>query len=71
MACQVTRWKCRKENYKMTIIVLLPILVAIIGALVYALASGKASELGRIAFFCGLLAFLMTSSQQVVTLLGK
>lgn len=37
-------------------IVAIPLLVAIVGALVYALSSNpKASELGRIAFSCGLL----------------
>jgi hypothetical protein len=36
------------------------LLVALIGGLVYALApGGKASEIGRIMFFCGLLATLM------------
>jgi len=38
----------------------LSLLIAIIGALTYALATnGKVSELGRIAFFAGLLAFLL------------
>lgn len=40
-------------------IVLLSPLVALAGALVYALSSnGKASELGRLAFGCGLLVCL-------------
>jgi len=39
----------------MTLSILVPLLVAIAGALVYGLAGGKLSELGRIAFFVGLL----------------
>ena len=40
----------------MTMTILLPLLVCVLGALVYALvANGKASELGRIAYFVGLL----------------
>lgn len=36
--------------------ILFPALVAVLGVLVYALASNpKVAELGRIAFFCGLL----------------
>jgi Na+/phosphate symporter len=31
-----------------------PLLIALAGALVYAFSSAKPSELGRIAFFCGL-----------------
>jgi Na+/phosphate symporter len=38
----------------------LSLLIALIGALVYALASNaKVCELGRLAFGCGLLAFLL------------
>jgi hypothetical protein len=40
----------------MTVVALVPAIVAIVGALVYALTTGKASELGRVAFLCGLLA---------------
>lgn len=33
-----------------------PVLLAVVGVVTYALASnGKVAELGRIAFFCGLL----------------
>lgn len=35
-----------------------PGIVCVVGALAYGLAAGKAQELGRIAFFCGLLALL-------------
>jgi hypothetical protein len=45
----------------------LPLLISIIGALVYALSSnGKAAELGRIAFSCGLLVTLMTMAHHIV-----
>lgn len=50
-------------------VVLLPLLVAVIGVLVYALASNpKVVELGRIAYFSGLLAFLLAGGEQVVSL---
>lgn len=39
-----------------------PLLVAVIGLLVYALSTNaKVAELGRIAFFAGLLAALISS----------
>lgn len=42
------------------IIIGLALLVAIIGAFLYIAASNpKVAELGKIMFFCGLLAFLM------------
>lgn len=41
-------------------IIYLPLLVAIIGLLMYALAKdGKVVEIGRIMFWVGLLAFLL------------
>jgi hypothetical protein len=40
-------------------VIYLSLLVALIGMLVYALSNnGKVAELGRLAFACGLLAFL-------------
>jgi Na+/phosphate symporter len=40
-------------------IIYLTLLVALIGVLMYALAANpKLQEIGRIMFFCGLLAFL-------------
>lgn len=52
----------------MMITILLPLAVCLVGALVYALASGKAVELGRIMFFCGLLATLLHLSARVLEL---
>ena len=53
-------------------IVLLPVLVAVVGVLCYALATNpKVAEMGRIAFFCGLLAFLLAGGEQVISLLGR
>jgi len=50
-------------------VVLLPLLVAVIGVLVYALASNlKVIEMGKLAYFAGLLAFLLAGSEQVVSL---
>jgi hypothetical protein len=41
-------------------IILLPLLVALVGVLMYALsANPKLVEIGRIMFFAGLLAFLL------------
>ena len=46
--------------------------VALIGVLMYALcANPKLQEIGRIAFSCGLLAFLLQLSPQAISLLGK
>jgi Na+/phosphate symporter len=42
------------------IIIGVPALICIVGAFVYILSTnGKAVELGRIMFFCGLLAILL------------
>jgi len=47
----------------------LSLLVALLGVLGYALASNaKLAEIGRIAFFSGLLAFLLQISPKVVGL---
>jgi hypothetical protein len=44
-------------------IVFLSLLVAIVGVLIYALATNaKVSEIGRLAYFAGLLAFLIATS---------
>ena len=52
----------------MTIVISL--LFALLGALVYVLSQNpKFQELGRIAFGCGLLAFLLQGSSKVVELL--
>lgn len=39
-------------------------LVAIVGLLIYALAAGKAQEVGRIMFFTGLLILLLRIGSQ-------
>lgn len=47
--------------------ILVPLLVCLAGALVYALsANGKVSELGRIAYFCGLLWLVYEFSSHVI-----
>lgn len=49
--------------------VLLPLLIALIGVLMFALApSEKLQEIGKIMFFCGLLAFLLVGGPQAVSL---
>jgi Na+/phosphate symporter len=48
-------------------IIYLSLLVAIVGVLMYALAANpKLSEIGRLAFFAGLLAFLLESLPRMV-----
>ncbi len=45
------------------------LLVALVGVLMYALsANGKVVEIGRIAFFAGLLSFLLQLSPQMLSL---
>lgn len=52
-------------------IIYVPLLVAIVGALCYLLsANGKVQELGRIGFFCGLLVFLWQYAGSKVSPLG-
>lgn len=51
------------KRYGMTIY--LSLLVAILGLVVYALTEGKASEAGRIAYFCGLFTFLLTKASVI------
>lgn len=42
-------------------VIFLPLLVALVGLLMYALsANPKPAEIGRILLWCGLLAFLLT-----------
>lgn len=50
------------------ITILVPLLVAVVGALVYGLANGKASELGRLAYAAGLLVTLFGVGQHVLKL---
>lgn len=53
-------------------LVYLSLLVALIGLLVYLLTTNsEAKELGRIAFGCGLLAFLIKVGEPLVNLLGR
>lgn len=53
-------------------IIVLPLLIALIGVLMYAFSTNaKVSEVGRIMFFCGLLAFLLRGAGEVIALLGK
>lgn len=57
-------------------IVLLPLLIAVVGLIMYILNSkdpGNAvwAEIGRIMFFAGLLAFLLAGPDQVITLFSR
>ena len=54
----------------LTVILIIPLLVCIIGMLVYALsANPKVCEMGRIAFGCGLLVTLFAFATNGVKLL--
>jgi len=47
----------------------LTLLVALVGVLMYALCTNpKLAEIGRIMFFCGLLAFLLGAAPEVIKL---
>jgi Na+/phosphate symporter len=49
------------------VIIYLSLLIAIVGLLMYALAANpKLQEVGRLAFFAGLLAFLLESVPRMV-----
>lgn len=50
-------------------IVLIPILAAIAGALIYAFASGKVSEIGRITFGAGILVALLALAGSSIRLI--
>mgnify|MGYP001585277591 CR=1 FL=1 len=53
----------------MTVIAIVPLLVCVIGLLVYALASNtKVAELGRLSFAMGLLVTLLVFASKVVRL---
>ncbi|MGH8748809.1 MAG: hypothetical protein ACREU5_06855 [Burkholderiales bacterium] len=52
----------------MTITILLPLAVALLGALLYGFAPGKAQELGRLMFAMGLLAAMIHLSARVLEL---
>ncbi len=43
----------------MNLALALPLAVMLVGVVLYVVAAGKASEAGRIAFFCGLLVSLL------------
>lgn len=50
--------------------IFLPLIVALIGLLMYALcANPKLQEIGRLSFFAGLLAFLLQAGPHLVSLL--
>lgn len=51
------------------LITLVPLLVAIAGALLYALTEGKLSELGRLLFFAGALVVVMALAGRSVKIL--
>lgn len=51
-------------------IIYFSLLVCVVGALVYALAANpKMVELGRLAYACGLLAFLLIGVQHLVSVI--
>ena len=52
--------------------IFLPLLICVLGLLVYALAANpKVQELGRLSFFAGLLVFLLQIGEHIVSVFGK
>lgn len=52
-------------------IIALALLVALIGVLMYALVENpKLSEIGRLMFFAGLLAFLLQGADKLMKIIG-
>ncbi len=48
-------------------IAIVPLLILVVGLLLYALSSNaKVAELGRLAFVCGLLVVCMTMASKVI-----
>ncbi len=47
-------------------IVYIPLIVALIGLLIFALTNGKAAEAGKLAYFAGLLVTLLGLAGRVV-----
>jgi Na+/phosphate symporter len=57
------------EGASSMLIAIIPFIVLIVGLLMYALAANpKISEIGRIMFFCGLLALCFTFARQTLSL---
>lgn len=53
-------------------IIFLSLLVAVIGLLLYVLATNpKVQEIGRLAFFAGLFVFLMQATPHMVGVIAK
>jgi Na+/phosphate symporter len=49
------------------LIAVMPLLLVLIGLVIYVLSSnGKAAEIGRITFFCGLLVTVLTLARTTV-----
>lgn len=49
------------------VVTVVPLVLLILGALIYALAANvKASEMGRIMFFCGLLVLTFALAREVL-----
>lgn len=56
--------------YTIPMIALVPILVAIIGVVIYTVSGNpKVAEIGRIAYGCGLLVFLLSAIHQTVSIM--
>ncbi len=52
-------------------IIAFSLLVALVGVLMYALCvNPKLAEIGRLMFFAGLLAFLLTGVKEVLKIIG-
>jgi hypothetical protein len=60
------------QERQVDMIIVLSLLVALVGVLMYALSGNpKLVEIGRLAFFAGLLAFLLLGSGPAINLLHR
>lgn len=48
------------------IVAVFPLVAVLVGALMWGFTNGKASEAGRMIFFCGVLAFLLSVGSKTV-----
>lgn len=60
------------RNRRHTVIAYIPLLAAVVGVLLYALASNaKIQEVGRIMFACGFLVTMFVLAEHVIKLLAS
>lgn len=69
---QISTKRQRETSYPCGMQIYFSLLVALIGVLMYALSkNGEVKEIGRIMFGCGLLAFLLTGIEHVLSVIPR